>query len=121
MGLDSVEIVLRTEELFAVSITDEEAALVLTVGDLYRLICGKLLLEPLSDPKTASPLPEISRKEKARFFGYTLVPLPPPDTVLPFSSQSVWDCLVSIFVDQMVLKPEAVRYSARIGEDLGIC
>jgi acyl carrier protein len=32
MGLDAVEIVLRTEELFVITIEDDEAAAVRTVG-----------------------------------------------------------------------------------------
>ena len=40
--MDAVEIVLRTEELFAITLTDEEAAAVRTVGDFYRLICSRL-------------------------------------------------------------------------------
>ena len=42
MGLDAVEIVLRTEEFFGVAIADDEAGAVRTVGDLYRLMCSKL-------------------------------------------------------------------------------
>jgi len=38
MGLDAVEIVLRTEELFVITIEDDEAAAVRTVGDFYNLI-----------------------------------------------------------------------------------
>ncbi len=32
MGMDAVEIVLRTEELFAITLTDDEASAVRTVG-----------------------------------------------------------------------------------------
>jgi acyl carrier protein len=42
MGLDTVEIVLRTEETFNIDLPDEECSKVITVGDLYRLV--------LSDP-----------------------------------------------------------------------
>jgi len=43
MGLDAVEIVLRTEELFAITIKDDEVATVRTVGrvpHISRLRCG---------------------------------------------------------------------------------
>lgn len=42
MGLDTVEIVLRSEEVFAIDLPDRECALIVTVGDLYRLILDKL-------------------------------------------------------------------------------
>ena len=44
MGLDAVEIILRTEEVFAVDLPDSECAKVSTVGDLYRLLLQKLTL-----------------------------------------------------------------------------
>ena len=50
MGLDAVEIVLRTEELFAITIEDDEAGTVRTVGDFYRLICSKLNVTQLPSP-----------------------------------------------------------------------
>lgn len=53
-------------------------------------------------------------------FGYKHTPLPAPPEVLPWSPQSVWDCLVVVIVDQQGLKPEQIRYSARFVEDLGV-
>lgn len=50
MGLDSVELVLRAEELFVITIEDEEAAAVRTVGEFYHLICRKLNVSPLPSP-----------------------------------------------------------------------
>jgi acyl carrier protein len=44
MGLDFVELVLRTEEVFAIDLPDKECELVCTVGDLYKLILEKLEL-----------------------------------------------------------------------------
>ena len=64
MGLDAVEIVLRTEELFVIAINDEEAAAVRTVGDFYSLICTKLHVISLSSPVTSARLPEITREEQ---------------------------------------------------------
>jgi hypothetical protein len=121
MGLDAVEIVLRTEELFAIHIEDDEAAAASTVGDLYRLVCTKLHLEPLSSPTTSDRLPVITHKKKKFSFLQTQTPLPAPPEVLPWSPQRVWDALVAIFDDQMLLEPDEIRYHARIGEDLGIC
>jgi acyl carrier protein len=46
MGLDSVEIVMRTEDEFSITLTDDEAGAVRTVDDLYRLVLSKLDLTP---------------------------------------------------------------------------
>jgi len=46
MGLDAVEILLRTEDEFSIAISDEEAASVTTVGGLYRIVLAKLDVKP---------------------------------------------------------------------------
>ncbi len=120
MGLDAVEIVLRTEQLFAISFTDEEAASVRTVGDFYTLICSKLNVPPLATPVTSAQLPIITHKEKSLFILRKHTPLPAPPELLPWSPQSVWDALVAIFVDQLGLKQERILPDATIAEDLGV-
>ena len=42
MGLDGVELIMAVEEKFGISISDEEAQRVLTVGDMKRLVRAKL-------------------------------------------------------------------------------
>ncbi len=118
MGLDTVELVLRAEELYATTFTDDEAGQVSTVGDFYRLICAKLDLAALADASTSDALPVITAIEGRFFQRHTSLPSPPE--VLPWSPQSVWDTLVAIFVDQMLLEPDEIHYSARIVQDLGI-
>jgi hypothetical protein len=83
MGLDAVEICLRTEALFAITLTDEEAAAVRTVGDFYRLICSKLDLTLLPSPVTSAELPIITHKEKKFIILRTHTPLPAPPELLP--------------------------------------
>jgi acyl carrier protein len=46
MGLDAVEIILRTEDEFSIAVGDDEAAVVRTVGDLYNLVLSKLDITP---------------------------------------------------------------------------
>ena len=120
MGLDSVEIVLRAEELFGIEIDDEEAASVHTVGHFYSLICVKLNISPLESPVTSPELPVITQREKIFSFLARHTSLPAPPDVLPWSPQSVWDCVVAVFVDQMALKPQKITYHARISRDLGV-
>lgn len=120
MGLDAVEIILRAEELFDIDISDEEAGSVETVGNFYELVCTKLHIPALQSPVTSEELPTITRHE--RFFRLLSrpVPLPPPRESLPWSHQSVWDCIVAVFVDQQGLRVEEITYAARIAKDLGV-
>ena len=120
MGLDAVEIVLRVEDFFVITIGDDEAAAVRTVGDFYNLICTKLDVPPLRLPVTSYKLPIVTEKEKQLLFFYKHTPLPAPQEVLPWSPQSVWDCLVAVLVDQQCLEPEEIVYRARFVEDLGV-
>jgi hypothetical protein len=120
VGLDSVEIVLRAEQLFVIEVDDHEAAQVRTVGDFYRMICAKLDVSPLPSPVTSKKLPVITQREKTLLFLARHTPLPAPPEVLPWSPQSVWDCVVAVFADQMGLRPEKITYRARIAQDLGV-
>ena len=120
MGLDGVEIILRLEELFGIEVGDDEAAKTETVGELYELICSKLNVSPLRSPVTSEVLPVITQREKVFLLLERHKPLPPPASVLPWSPQSVWDCVVTIFVDQQQLRVEEITYRARIAKDLGV-
>jgi hypothetical protein len=120
MGLDAVEIIMRAEELFAITIEDREAATVRTVGDFYRLICSKLGVTPLESPTSSIELPVITHKEEQFWFMAKHTPLPAPPEVLPWSAQSVWDCVVAVFVDQQGLKREEIFCDARVVQDLGV-
>ncbi len=42
MGLDGVELIMAVEEKFGISISDEEAQNIVTVGDMKRLVTAKL-------------------------------------------------------------------------------
>jgi acyl carrier protein len=42
MGLDTVELVMKVEESFGITIPDAEAEKILTIGDLYRYVLAKL-------------------------------------------------------------------------------
>jgi hypothetical protein len=120
MGLDAVELILRAEELYSTTFTDDEAAQVRTVGDFYQLICSRLNLTPLTNPQNPPTLPKISEVESLGFLRRRYTHLPPPPEVLPWHPQSVWNTLVAIFVDQLCLKPDKILPDARILDDLGV-
>lgn len=44
MGLDGVEILMAAEEKFGITICDEEAQNIRTVGDMYELVMSKVTL-----------------------------------------------------------------------------
>jgi acyl carrier protein len=120
MGLDAVEIILRVEEFFAIDIGDDESGAVRTVGDFYELVCAKLDVPALQSPLTSEELPEVAEQARILLFLYRSTPLAPPPEVLPWSPQSVWDCLVAVFVDQQGLKANEITFHARFVEDLGV-
>jgi hypothetical protein len=120
MGLDSVEIVLRTEAFFSIAISDDQAAQVRTVGDFYNLICRLLGIPPNENPVTPDDLPVITEWKKSGLFFRRAVHLLPPAEVTSWSPETVWSCLVAILVDQQGLKPDRVRVGSRLVEDLGI-
>jgi len=107
VGLDTVEIVMRCEEIFAIGLPDRELEYVITVGDLYTLICEKLGLTPHENPTTEIGIDRLPRGTLNL-------------TAIPWTSKDVRATIVAIFVDQMCLEREDVTYTSRIGEDLRI-
>ena len=91
MGLDTVELVMEVEDAFSVSIADDVAERILTVGDLYQF-----LLREKDRP--------ISEGEQRPSIGT-------PD--------EVWLKLREIIVNVLGVPPEDVRPEARWIEDLG--
>lgn len=120
MGLDPVEIVLRTEEVFTISISDSQAGSVQTIRDFYILICDKLGLIALPSPVTSAALLKITQKDRQFGFVYKHTALPPSPEALPWTPQTVWDTVVAIFVDQMSLAPGDITPGARMNRDFQI-
>jgi len=107
MGLDTVELVMRCEEVFTVDLPDHKLTHVHTVGDLYVLICDELKLTPSENPKQETGFNRLPRGTLNL-------------TTIPWNSDDVWATLVAVFVDQLCLEPEEITYVARIGEDLRV-
>lgn len=79
MGLDGVELVLRCEEFFAISIPDAEAAAVRTVRDLHHLICRHLDVTPSAHLPVIPDPPVIATWEtRFRIFRANHQKLPTP-------------------------------------------
>lgn len=107
MGLDTVEIVMRTEETFNVDLPDAECGNIVTVGDLYCLVLRKLEL----------PYAQAIEIE-AGGHGRDRSRLRMPNTS-PWSSPDVWRTLKGIVVDQLQVEEEDVKEDAAFLCDLG--
>jgi acyl carrier protein len=106
MGLDVVEIVLRTEEVFGVDLPDDECERVITVGDLYHLVLDKVALPYI-------PAIEIEggalgqARSKLHFSG-----------LHEWSSPDVWLTLKAIIEDQLQVNSAEITESATFADDL---
>jgi acyl carrier protein len=109
MGLDTVEIILRTEETFSITLPDQQCEQVRTVGDLYRLVLQKLSLR-------YQPATEIEAQHHGRDRSrIRLTPIIPFD----FTPPDVWVTLKALIVDQLQIDPGEVQESAAFQQDLG--
>jgi len=106
MGLDTVELVLRTEDVFAVYMPDEECGQIRTVGDLYKLILQKL------------DLPYIASGEiEAQALG-NMRPLTEVMRLSPWTTPDVWLTLKEVIHDQLGVKPSSIVETASFVDDL---
>ena len=128
MGMDSVDIVLRCEEAFAIRLEDGEVGQIFTVGHLFELICTRLLLPSgtaapersghnrLRGARLSAPPPRW-----LRLLGRTRRPAPNASVEKgEWTRLDVWATLVALLVDQQGLSPKDIRYGARLTLDLGI-
>jgi acyl carrier protein len=111
LGLDAVEIILRTEEVFVVDLPDSECSKVSTVGDLYRLVLEKLNLPYLSPN-------EIENPDGATRPGYNRSRLRFA-SLKPWDTPDVWVTLKAIIQDQLQVPDDDISESARFVQDLG--
>lgn len=107
MGLDLVELVMRTEEVFAIDLPDEECERVRTVGDLYRLVLDKLDLTYVSASEVET---EVLGRVAIVHSALKLTEWTTPD---------VWLTLKAVIHDQLGVKPSHIVETARFVDDLG--
>lgn len=53
MGLDSVELVMSVEDAFQISITEEDASKIRTVGEFYDVVLSKLAIKGINDEESS--------------------------------------------------------------------
>ncbi len=85
MGLDSVELVMAVEEKFGISISDEEACSILTVGEMHRCIMNKVDMSDKSSCLTQRAF-HLLRRNVVRQFGISrrsFMPNTDLDSVIP--------------------------------------
>jgi acyl carrier protein len=111
LGLDAVEIILRTEEVFAVNLPDSECSKISTVGDLYRFLLEKLKLPYLSSDGIENP-------DGATRVGYNRAQSQFP-SLKPWTAPDVWITLKAIIRDQLQIHEDCIRENARFVQDLG--
>ncbi|MBS1799281.1 MAG: hypothetical protein JSS95_05595 [Acidobacteria bacterium] len=105
MGLDIVELVMRAEEVFNITIEDSDAEQLRTVGDLYELVCKLLNVSPTPNPATPATIHK-----------------PPPrkySSLKTYTADDIWIMLVAIIHDQLQVDVSDIRYNARFQNDLG--
>ena len=108
MGMDTVEIVLRAEEVFSLDLPDDECEQVRTVGDLYHLVISKLDLRGSIDPVNSA---DFQVNGKSRFRDQQ-------PGLQPWTHADVWATLVDLIQDQLQVDFEEITPHATFHDDL---
>jgi acyl carrier protein len=108
MGLDTVEIVIRTEEVFLVDLRDDECGRVVTVGDLHRLVLSKITLSDADLPDA----------ENTKTTGRSRLEDQYP-ALSPWTKEDAWATLVAIIHDQLQVGIDEITEHATFLDDLG--
>ncbi len=106
MGLDTVEMVIRAEEVFSVDLPNEECGRVHTVGDLYRLILSKLKLPYISGREIEAQACGRDRS-RSKVIGLE-----------PWTTHDVWLTLKGIIWSQLQVDIVDIHEGATFNDDL---
>ena len=77
MGLDTVELVMEIEEAFDISIPDDRASTMLTVGDVYEFILEKTADSTLKSSTCLTAAAFYDLRRHLRSLGLTHLPIRP--------------------------------------------
>ena len=108
MGMDTVEIVIRTEEVFSIDLPDDECWRISTVGDFYRLVLSKITLADLPSPTPQNILLTGRSRLEDQF-----------PALSPWTPEDAWATLVAIIQDQLQVSKDEVTEHAKFLDDLG--
>ncbi len=97
---------MRTEEVFDVSLPDDECGQIRTIGDLYKLILQKLHLPYIE-----------SGEVEAQAVG-RIRPLPQVIRLSPWTTPDVWLTLKEVIHDQLGVKRSSIVETASFVDDL---
>ena len=112
MGLDVVEVVMRTEEVFGINVPNEDAEQATTVGRLYEIVCVRLGLPPTRPTRPGTPRLTNAPSIPGRF-------ITPPTATPSWTNEDIWATLVATVVDQLRVDASEVTYHAHWSDDLG--
>ena len=107
MGLDLVEIVLESEEVFGISIPDDLAEQIRTVGDLYGTVCTQLRL----------PMPTTAPTKSGHSFLHSRLSSLP--SASPLTYEDIWATIVALIAEQLQVENQEIRYDASFQNHLG--
>jgi acyl carrier protein len=99
MGLDTVELVMEIEEAFDISIPDDRASTMLTVGDVYEFILEKTADSTLKSSTCLTAAAFYDLRRHLRSLGLTHLPIRPKtelDLAIPLiGRRTYWQALSS--------------------------
>ena len=96
MGLETVELVMDVEESFGISIPDEKAQDIVTVGDLFEFVKSRAKLAPAGTCLTAATFYDVKRALRDRGISQRFGPSAHLADILPSADRrSFWNSLGS--------------------------
>lgn len=107
MGLDFVELVMHTEEVFSVELPDDQCESIRTVGDLYHLVLEKLALPYLS-----------SIEIESNSLG-TVRPINRVKRPISWTTPDVWLTLRFLIQRELGIEADRITEAATFLDDLG--
>jgi len=119
MGLDSVEILMKVEQTFGISIPGEEAEKIITVGDFHNAVWRHLEGKHSDKRKSQSILFKL-RQSLLDTFNLSTKDVKPGSCINVTNRTEVETVINHIIADMAGLELDEVTPAKKIGDDLGI-